>query len=477
MSVQSKRVKALWQWVAPLAGLAALGLAVYFYFHSPAPRNYRLRITAGNALGMRHQLALRLQGEVARRNLAFELVPSAGSEQALDWVERREVDVALVQGGLSPVGRPNVREVAALHVEPMHLLVKKELFQDVSTSLTALRGKAVDLEEVGSGTHTLASAIVEFVGLRPRGQDPAGGYVPVSLDRKELFAAQDTTRLPDAVFLISSLPSPTATYLVTRHGYRLVSLPFAEAFALRSLAEPAGGDPQGPAQGHIVMGRIQAVTVPAFTYGVEPAVPDRPLPTLGARLLLVAHQDVPPRAVFQLVEATYGADFGQVVRPPADPRLMDLPPEFPWHAGAVLYQQRNAPLLSGRAMDSTHKGLAIFAAAASGLFVLWQWSKQYAQHGRGKAFNKYIAQVTRIEERVMGAEQGRPLAVAELLALRDQLGRLKIQVLDEFAREELTGKEMLSGFLVQVNHVRDCLARLILQRGGVKADEPLESRL
>jgi TRAP-type uncharacterized transport system substrate-binding protein len=466
MSLRSKLFRILWKWVAPIAALTALGLAVFFYLHSPAPKTYRLRVTAGNVLGTRHQLAVRLQGDVTRRNLVLELVPSAGSEEALDWVNRREVDVALVQGGLSSVGRPNVREVAALHIEPMHLLVKKELFKDASASLTALRGKTVDLQEVGSGTHSLATAILEFAGLRPRDQDPAGGYLPVSLDRKELFAEQDTARLPDAVFLLASLPASTANVLATRHGYRLVPLPFAEAFALRSLTEPAAeADPQAPARGRVVMGRMQAATVPAFTYGVEPAVPAQPLPTLGARLLLVAHRDVPPQAVFQLVEATYGAEFGQIVRPPLDPKLMDLPPEFPWHDGAVLYQQRNTPLLSGQAMDSAHKGVAIFAAAASGLFVLWQWLKLSGQVVRDKAFNNYISQVTRIEERVLTAEKDRPFAVADLEALQDQLCRLKIQALDEFAREELKGNELLLGFLVQVNDARDYLARLVVQRG------------
>jgi TRAP-type uncharacterized transport system substrate-binding protein len=463
MSLQSKLVKILWKWLAPASGLAALGLALFFYFHAPAEKSYRLCMTAGNALGTRHRLAVSLQGDVARRNITFELIPSQGSEEALDLVNRREVDMALVQGALVPAGRPNVRQVATLHVEPMHLLVKKELYGPASTGLAALRGRTVDLEEVGSGTHSLAVAVLEFAGLRPREQDPAEGYVPVTLDRKQLFQEPDTARLPDAVFLVSSLPSLTSGFLVSRHGYRLVPLPFAEAFALRSLAQPAGAEPaESP---RVVLGRVQAATVPAFTYGVQPPVPEQPLPTLGTRLLLVAHKDVPARAAYQVIEGTYAAEFGRVLHPPVDAKLMELPPEFPWHEGALLYQQRNAPLLSGRTMDSARQGFTIFAALASGLFVLWQWSKEYRRVSRNKGFNAYFARVTRIEERVLEGERGQPVGVAELLALREELCRLKTQALDECAREELAGKELLPGFLTQVHDVRDSLTRLILNQG------------
>jgi hypothetical protein len=253
---------------------------------------------------------------------------------------------------------------------------------------------------------------------------------------------------------------------VSKHGYRLVSLPFAEAFALGSLVQGMEEKQNQAGSERVIKGRIQAVTIPAFAYGVEPPVPEQSLPTLGTRLLLVAHKDVPPRAVYQLVEATYTAEFGRIVRPPLDARLMDLPPEFPWHDGAQLYQQRNAPLLSGEVMDSAHKGFAIFAAAASGLFVLWQWSKLYGQRARNRGLNQYLAQVTRIEERVMEAERERPADAAELLGLRERLGRLKTQALDDFARNELAGKEFLAGFLVQVNDVRDHLTRL-LEKGKV----------
>jgi len=463
MFTQSRIARILWKWVAPIVGVAAIALAVYFYFHSPRPKTYVLRATAGNEVGTRHKLGIRLRDEVADRRVVLNLEPCAGSEEALDWVDRRKVDVALVQGALSPDGRANVRQVATLHVEPLHLLVKKEMLKGASESLSALRGKTVELGEVGSGTHSLAVAILEFVGLHPRDRDPLGGYVPISKSRQELLAEQDVNRLPDAIFLTSSLPSSTTHQLVHRHGYRLVPLRFAEAFALASLTQDAGAQHSEATHEGIIKGRIQAAMIPAFTYGVEPAVPDEPLPTLGTRLLLVAHKDVPARAAYQLVEGTYAAEFGRIVRPPLDTRLLDLPPELPWHEGSVLYQERNAPLMSGQAMDSAHKGFAIFAAVASGLFVLWQWAKLYGIGARTKGFNQYIARVAQIEEQVIEAERAPSISAAKVRGLRDELCRLKTQALDEFARDELAGNELLAGFIIQVNDVRDSLTRLIDQ--------------
>jgi TRAP-type uncharacterized transport system substrate-binding protein len=475
VSVRANLAKVAWKWVAPLAALAALAFACFFYFHSPGHSHYRLSFAAGNVLGTRHKLAQRLQKEVAQRGMALTLEPSKGSEQALDWVNDGKLNLALVQGGLTMTGRPNVRQVAALHMEPMHLAVKKELATNASSSLLALRGKTVDLEEVGSGTHSLAVAILEFVGLKPRDRDPVHGYIPLALDRRQLFAQQDSSRLPDAIFLVSSLPSSTVRYLVTRHGYRLVPLPFAEALALEALEKSAEDAQQALGEGQVVLGRIQATSISAYTYGIEPPVPDKPLPTIGTRLLLVAHKDVPARAVFQLVEGTYTSEFGQLVHPPLDAKLMDLPPEFPWHAGALLYQQRNAPLLSGAVMDSAHKAFAIFAAAASGLFVLWQWTKLYGNAARNRSFKDYITQITRIEERALADERSATLVLSELFALRDRLHRLKTEAFYALTHEDLAGKDLLFGFLLQANDVRNYLTGLILQEEERENKAPLST--
>src|SRR5262249_17943693 len=124
----------------------------------------------------------------------------------------------------------------------------------------------------------------------------------------------------------------------------------------------------------------------------------------------------------------------------------------------------NAPLLSGAFMDSAHKALAIFAAAASGLFVLWQWTKMYGNVTRNRGFKEYINQVAGIEERALEGERSTPLETSELFALRERLYRLKTEALDEFARTDLAGKDFLFGFLLHVNDVRDYLTRLIMHR-------------
>jgi TRAP-type uncharacterized transport system substrate-binding protein len=452
----------LWQWGVPLLAVAALGLAVFSYFHTPRDRAVRLTLTAGSAAGTRHDLAEMLRGQVAERGLDLDLRESAGSEEALDWVNTRKVDCALVQGGLSIGDRPNVRQVAGLHIEPLHLLVKRELARPVSDHLTALAGKTVNLGEVGSGTHTLAVAVLEFAGLAPRGPGTPGGYVPVTLCQKALGAATAAAELPDAIFLVSSLPSPPVKHLVTRHGYRLVPLPFGEAFALESLTREDRR--QRDQSAHTIdKGRTFAAVIPAFAYGVEPAAPPAPLPTLGNRLLLVAHKDVNIRAAAQLIDALFTTEFAAIIRPPLDTRLMEQPPELPWHNGAELYRQRNRPIVSGDVLNYAQKSTAILAGGLSGLVVLWQWIRARRQAEQVGEFRRLLNQVTKLDDEVMRREESGDLSASALLALRGQLMQLRSDALDRFTEGELEDHDLMASFLAHVSAGRDHINRLIAQ--------------
>jgi TRAP-type uncharacterized transport system substrate-binding protein len=465
MSTQAKLTRAFWKWVAPLAGLGALGLAAFFLFHSAAPRNYRLRVTAGNRLGMRHQVAQMLQAELAHQGIELELRETHGSEEALDEVNARTLDAALVQGGLKGSGRPAVRQVLPLHMEALHLLVKEEWFDKVSQHLGALEGRSVCLSEAGSGTHSLAVDVLAFAGLHPRDADHPRGYVPVEMSRQMMMAEKDRARLPDAFLLVAMLPSPTARYLVDKYRYRLVPLPFAEAFGLEALASAQAGLGRGNA-GLVDKGHTYPFRIPAFACSVEPPVPAEPVPTIGTRLLLVAHRDVAHQEIRHLVEATLRSKVARNGHPPLNAKVLDMPPEFPWHDGTKLYRSRNEPVVSGMVLDSAHKGLAIFAAAASGLFVLWQWSKQRGHLMLAEGLHSYLRQVTRIEKQAQEIEGGRLADPGQLAALQGELGRLKTEALDRFTQGELGGKELLSAFLVQVADVRAYLLRLGQQQGA-----------
>ena len=59
----------------------------------------------------------------------------AGSEEALEALESGRVDAALVQGGLDMVNHRDLRQVAVLHVEPLHLLVKEQIHRAVARNL------------------------------------------------------------------------------------------------------------------------------------------------------------------------------------------------------------------------------------------------------------------------------------------------------------------------------------------------------
>ena len=77
-------------------------------------------------------------------------------------------------GGFPPDAHPNVRQVATLGVDPLHLLVRSELWQDAASSLDVLRGRRVSLGERGSNGALLAAELLRFAGLRPTIGDERG---------------------------------------------------------------------------------------------------------------------------------------------------------------------------------------------------------------------------------------------------------------------------------------------------------------
>ncbi len=462
--ITSKRLLHIWWvWLAPTVGVATIAVALYFMLHAPANQHYRLTLSAGELGTTRSKLAETLRVKAATHGLTLEFRETAGSQDELEQVNAHTLDIAFVQGGVHIENAANVRQVASLQIEPLHFLVRKELAEKVANNWDALEGKTVNLGPAGSGTHLLALEVMEFVGLHPQQPGKQRGYVPRIMPHQELRAEQDGARLPDAIFLVASMPSETVKELVHTHDYRLVPLPFADAFALGGLNAAADKARHHEKKDCIDRARIYATFIPAFTYRVEPHVPEKALPSLGTRLLLVAHQDVDAQAVERLVEVIYDSQFASVTRPALDPKLLDLPPEFAWHKGSQLYKERGAPIVSGRFMDSAHRAMAILAALVSGLFVLYQWHRMRGGFKRDQGFKKYLQKVTWIEARATNLELDQPGALQVLIDLRFRLGRLRTEILDRFSAGELVGHELMQSFLILAADVRDGLTAMMRQ--------------
>src|SRR5262245_26899300 len=223
--------------VALAVGLLALAAAVASMLVSVETPVAPVTLTA-EFLGTTRALVTRtLIVAAASRGVEVRLVETARTDDELDKVDTGAVDFALVPSAFRVGHRPHVREVAPLYVEAVHLLVREELGEAVARHIGALRGHVVDVGPRGTATDGLAEAIMVFAGLEA-GDGTKGGAVTIHrLEYEELqarLARHDPSALPDAVFFLATVPSKIAAQLVAAH-YRLVALPFADAFRLGAL--------------------------------------------------------------------------------------------------------------------------------------------------------------------------------------------------------------------------------------------------
>lgn len=410
---------------AALLALWVAAASLTFALRSP---RIEVRLSAGDDLGRRHQIARVLKRLAAERRVDVELVSTDGSAESLERVDDGRLDLALVQGGLPE--RDDVREVAPLALEPLHLLVRDPSI----TSLADLRGRTVDLSPPGSGTSELSLALLALTGLRP-GRD----FEAVSLSYDQLRAS-DPAALPDAVFHVSTLPSPIAEFLIGTRGFRLVPLPYAGALRLRDRAVREGA-------------------IPAFAYGAAPAVPAEDLRTLATRMLLVAHRDTDPEAIRRLLEIIASDRFARASDiAPLHHDADFAAPELTLHPSTVEWLHRNDPLISSDAIESVENMRSFIVSLIVALFLGWRWFRARQQRG----FDAYLDRVTELEREVTALELRADLDLPALLRIRRELNVIKTEALEGYGGGKIGSADLLNSFLAHVTDVRAHLGALIL---------------
>jgi hypothetical protein len=300
-------------------------------------------------------------------------------------------------------------------------------------------------------------------GLSPIAKNHAGDFIASyhadeevvdQLNQIERLSPQDraeaVSALPDAFFTVSPLPSVVARKLVSIADYRLVPLPFGQAF---TVACSAG---EGECGESLAVQHTCMTEIPAYLYGRSPPVPPQPYPTIGVRLLLVGHRDIDPTVVEKILEVINEPPLVGVLKPTS---LKDQLSEYDFHRGAALYLRRNEPIVSSQLL--AHLGSAIGGVGAFiGGMVAFSSVLRILKLRR---FEGYYDQVREIELVATGAvrDPQAPSDPAELRAyLERKLSELKCRALEEFAAGGLKGEGLMHGIVALVNDTRQSLPRL-----------------
>src|SRR5262249_54559468 len=197
-------------------GLALVGFAVVNYVRVYCCAPIHLRLSGGEVCPIRSRMAKNICAEVEDSGVTLECVRGTNSDTICAQVDKGELDLGLVLGGFPDEAYPNVRQVAAFGVDPLHLLVRRGLLKTAApTPFEMLRGRRVSLGEQGTNGAMLAETLMSFAGLRPGTPERAGDFQSEHIRDRDLRLMLASIRkaspenrasflaiLPDAVFQV-----------------------------------------------------------------------------------------------------------------------------------------------------------------------------------------------------------------------------------------------------------------------------------
>ena len=306
------------------------------------PRSYELTISGGNMLENRHFFAKTVQSVGVKYGLAITVVPTETSTQALELVNQGKIDAALIQGGLDRV-YPNVEQVATLAPEIVHLVVRSDI-----KSVTNLRGTVINVGEKRGTTEYIVGRILGYSGYEYGIDYSTTYYSPDQL------VQLPPDRLPDAAFVVSTVPSFLVEFLVKERGYTMIEIPFPGALAIR-------------------YGWIQSVTVQPYTYNVSPAVPVQAITSIGINMMLVANKGAATAPLEKLIEAIFDRGVANRLNLTLDDTTITQSTGYPLSEATRAYLARNDSIFVKETFEKAKNWFEALLSTATSILLVYKW--------------------------------------------------------------------------------------------------------
>jgi TRAP transporter TAXI family solute receptor len=260
----------LWA-VAAILSITTLALSVWLV-GTPPPR--KIVLATGDPDGAFAALGREYKARLDRMGLQIDLVETHGSIDNLRRVQAGEADAAFVQAGsarsLDDAG--DLCSLAAVGSEPLWLFARPDI---PATSLRDLQGLRISVGPTDSGSDTLGRLLLDAHGVIPANtvlSNRPMGQLPQAL-------ADNTI---DAGLIVCSPEAPLIRDLLGNRHVRLVSPDCQSAMSRR-------------------FPYLRPVVLPAGVVDLKRKVPAADVPLLAPSIVLVAREDLHPRAVEQLL--------------------------------------------------------------------------------------------------------------------------------------------------------------------------------
>ncbi|HXJ43640.1 MAG TPA: TAXI family TRAP transporter solute-binding subunit [Bryobacteraceae bacterium] len=200
--------------------------AVFWFFHSAPPQT--ITITSGPEGSAFQKTAESYRAILARSGVKLNVLPSAGSLENLKRLcdPAFHVDIGFVQGGVTNgVDTDQLVSLGSVAYEPLLVFYRSATPINL---LSELNGKRLAIGPEGSGTRTLASALLQANGI-----EAGGATTLLDLDAEDAARALLAGTV-DAVFLMSdSASTQTMRKLLRAPDVQLFDFTQADGYARR----------------------------------------------------------------------------------------------------------------------------------------------------------------------------------------------------------------------------------------------------
>ena len=140
--------------------LVLVGFILAYQFVEPSPP-HAITIVTGSEQGAYYKYAQAYARILKRDGITLNVIATAGSSYNIIKLADNSVDVGFVQGGITSTN-PEVRTLGSLYYEPVWIFQRKGLGLKY---MRDFKGKKINIGVSGSGTNTLARALLDLNGI------------------------------------------------------------------------------------------------------------------------------------------------------------------------------------------------------------------------------------------------------------------------------------------------------------------------